>query len=313
MHPIICKHDFTLIFSGMAKYSIKIENFSKSFGEVKAVKNLSFEVNDGEVFAFLGTNGSGKTTTIRCLLKIYQADEGKLLINGKEYSEKLNQVIGYLPEERGLYRDVSVIDILTYTARLRGIEANDALKRSLNYLDQVGLILHKDKQISQLSSGMQQKVQLGTALIHNPEILILDEPFKGLDPVNRQLFVDILTERGKAGTTVLYSTHVIDEAQKMADRLLIIKDGNQLEYGSVNEVRARHGSKNIYIEFAKLAPEVKNNLYTAIITNKTAEIVPNEGITVNEILENLLKQGIELISFSLDYPSLNQIFIDIMK
>ncbi|MBU1119624.1 ATP-binding cassette domain-containing protein [Patescibacteria group bacterium] len=297
----------------MSKYSIKIDKFSKSFGEVKAVKDLSFEVNDGEVFAFLGTNGSGKTTTIRCLLKIYQADEGKLLINGKEYSEELNQIIGYLPEERGLYRDVSVIDILTYTARLRGIDSDDAMKRSLDYLDMVGLILHKDKQISQLSSGMQQKVQLGTALIHNPEILILDEPFKGLDPINRQLFVDILKEKGKKGATILYSTHVIDEAQKMADRLLIIKDGKRLEYGSVNEVRANHGSKSIFIEFSGKAPVEKNELYSAIITNKTAEIIPNKGITEEKILENLLKQEVKLVSFRLDYPSLNQVFVDIMK
>lgn len=296
----------------MAKYSITIKDFSKSFGEIKAVQNLSFDVQDGEVFAFLGTNGSGKTTTIRCLLKIYQADAGKLLINGKEYSEELNNIIGYLPEERGLYRDVSVLDILTYTARLRGIEKNEALKRSLEYLELVGLNEHKDKQISQLSSGMQQKVQLGTALIHNPEILILDEPFKGLDPVNRQMFVDMLTERGKKGTTILYSTHVIEEAQKMANRLLIIKNGIQMEYGSVNEVRARHGSKNIYLEFESWAPEEKNKLYTLTLTNKTAEIVPNEGVSENDILKNLLDQGVKIVSFNLDYPSLNQVFINIM-
>jgi len=297
----------------MAKYSISIKDFSKSFGEVKAVQNLSFDVSDGEVFAFLGTNGSGKTTTIRCLLKIYQADSGKLLINGKEYSEELNNIIGYLPEERGLYRDVSVIEILTYTARLRGIDKAEALKRSTDYLEMVGLIAHKDKEISQLSSGMQQKVQLGTALIHNPEILILDEPFKGLDPVNRQMFVDLLTERGKKGTTILYSTHVIEEAQKMADRLLIIKNGCQMEYGSVNEVRARHGSKNIYMEFEKWNPEEKNDLYTAIVTNKTAELIPNTGVTETEILKSLLDQGVKILSFNLDYPSLNQVFIDIMK
>jgi len=297
----------------MAKYSISIKDFSKSFGEVKAVQNLSFDVSDGEVFAFLGTNGSGKTTTIRCLLKIYQADSGKLLINGKEYSEELNNIIGYLPEERGLYRDVSVIEILTYTARLRGIDKAEALKRSTDYLEMVGLIAHKDKEISQLSSGMQQKVQLGTALIHNPEILILDEPFKGLDPVNRQMFVDLLTERGKKGTTILYSTHVIEEAQKMADRLLIIKNGCQMEYGSVNEVRARHGSKNIYMEFEKWNPEEKNDLYTAVVTNKTAELIPNTGVTETEILKSLLDQGVKILSFNLDYPSLNQVFIDIMK
>ncbi len=297
----------------MAKYSISVKDFSKSFGAVKAAQNLSFEVEDGEVFAFLGTNGSGKTTTIRCLLKIYQADSGQLLINGKEYSESLNSKIGYLPEERGLYRDVSVIDILTYTARLRGIDSNEAMKRSLDYLELVGLIDHKEKEISQLSSGMQQKVQLGTALIHNPEILILDEPFKGLDPLNRQLFVDLLAERGKKGTTILYSTHVIDEAQKMANRLLIIKNGVRLEYGSVNEVRARHGSKNMTVEFVGHAPKTNTDLYTANVLNKTAELMPKDGISVDEILEELLKQKVQLINFKLDYPSLNQVFIDIMK
>lgn len=297
----------------MAKYSIKIENFSKAFGEVQAVKDLSFEVHDGEVFAFLGTNGSGKTTTIRCLLKIYQADSGNLLINDKEYSESLNHLIGYLPEERGLYRDVSVIDILTYTARLRGMDSNEAYRRSIKYLEQVGLEMHKDKEVAQLSSGMQQKVQLGTALIHNPEILILDEPFKGLDPVNRQLFVDILAERGRNGCTVLYSTHAIDEAQRLAERLLIIKNGERIEYGTVNEVRARHGSKNIYLEFGNKKPIENEKLYKININNHTAEITPNINITAEDILNEMLKQNIEIISFKLDYPSLNQVFIDIMK
>ena len=181
----------------MGKYSIEIENFSKSFGNLLAVDNLSFKVNDGEVFAFLGANGSGKTTTIRCLLKIYQKDKGKLTINNEEFSEKLNNKIGYLPEERGLYKGVSVYEILEYTAKLRGLSSDIARKKTNEYLEYVGMIEHKNKKVSQLSSGMQQKVQLGTALIHNPEILILDEPFKGLDPVNRQLFIDIFLERAK--------------------------------------------------------------------------------------------------------------------
>lgn len=297
----------------MAKYSIHVENFSKSFGSLQAVKDLSFDVNEGEVFAFLGTNGSGKTTTIRCLLKIYQPDSGNLLINDSEYSEKFNNILGYLPEERGIYKDTKVIDILVYTARLRGLSYDEALKRSMDYLDKVDLIDHREKKVSQLSSGMQQKVQLGTTLIHNPEILILDEPFKGLDPLNRQLFIDIFLERAKKGTTILYSTHVIDEAQKMADRLLIIKNGKRIEYGTTTEVRKKYGSDTLLISFEGKKPLKDHQMYTSIETNNTAEIVPKQGYTSNEIIESLIKNGTSILDLKIDYPSLNQIFIDVTK
>lgn len=298
----------------MAKYSITVRNFSKSFGDLIAVDDLSFEVADGEIFAFLGANGSGKTTTIRCLLKIYMADKGELYINGKEYSDSLNNEIGYLPEERGLYKDSTVLDILIYTALLRGIEKNSAVKKTKEYLDLVGLGDSAGKYISQLSSGMQQKVQLGIALIHDPEVLILDEPFRGLDPVNRQMFIDILLERAKRGVTILYSTHVIDEAQKMADKILIIKNGKRLEYGKINEVRERHGSTNLFVEFNGKPPLVEGKLYRSVIDNKIAEIIPKDkSIDSNDILQELIDEGTKIISAKLDYPSLNQIFIDLMK
>ncbi|MGI5898229.1 MAG: ABC transporter ATP-binding protein [Candidatus Dojkabacteria bacterium] len=298
----------------MASYSISVKNFSKSFGSLKAVDDFSFNVNEGEIFAFLGSNGSGKTTTIRCLLKIYLPDEGELLINGKEYTEKLNRVIGYLPEERGIYKGTKALDILVYTGVLRGMSTEEAKKKSLEYLDYVGLIEAKDKEVSKLSSGMQQKVQLGVALIHKPEILILDEPFRGLDPVNRQMFVDILLQRKKEGATILYSTHVIDEAQKMADSLVIVNKGKMLEHGSINEVRKRHGSSNIVVEFDGERPLEKGKLYTSVIDGKNAEIKPNsEDIDSNDILKELVDNGTKIINMKLDYPSLNQIFIDLMK
>lgn len=297
----------------MANYTVNVKDFSKSFGSLKAVDNLSFDVNEGEVFAFLGSNGSGKTTTIRCLLKIYQPDTGTLHINNKPYTESLNSLIGYLPEERGLYKDTKVIDILEYTSRLRGMDSNLANKKSLEYLDRVGLIEHRDKKISQLSSGMQQKVQLGTALIHNPEILILDEPFKGLDPLNRQLFIEIFLEKAKDGATILYSTHVIDEAQKMADRLLIIKNGKRIEYGTTTEVRSRHASNNLTLTFTGKKPLKKHKLYTSSVTNSTAEIVPNDGVDTNDIVKELIKNGTKIVDLKVDYPSLNQIFINITK
>lgn len=297
----------------MTNYSIHIENFSKSFGDLKAVDDLSFDVLEGEVFAFLGTNGSGKTTTIRCLLKIYHPDSGKLLINNEEYSDKFNSILGYLPEERGLYKDAKVLDMLVYTSQLRGIKKGLAIKKCLEYLEQVDLLKHKNKKISQLSSGMQQKVQLGTTLIHDPEILILDEPFKGLDPLNRQLFIDIFLEKAKKGTTILYSTHVIDEAQKMADKILIINKGKRIEYGTTTDVRRKYGSNNLLITFLGTKPLKSHQLYTSIVTNNTAEITPTGNQSTNKILETLIKSGTEIQECKVDYPSLNQIFIDISK
>ncbi|MBP8979011.1 ATP-binding cassette domain-containing protein [Candidatus Dojkabacteria bacterium] len=293
---------------------IHIENFSKSFGDLKAVDDLSFDVKKGEVMAFLGANGSGKTTTIRCLLKIYTPDRGKLLIHGEEYSEKLNSKIGYLPEERGIYKDVTPLEILEYTAVLRGFSHSDAKFRAEKYLKEVDLFDHRIKKIAQLSSGMQQKVQLGTALIHEPEILILDEPFKGLDAMNRQLFVDKFIEQAKKGTTVLYSTHVIDEAQKMSDSVVMIREGKRVEYGTVSEVRKRYGSNNIVIEFSGKAPEKDTKLYRSTVTNTTAEIAPkDEDTDPNDVIAELVKNGTKIIKMEVDAPSLNDIFIELMS
>lgn len=298
----------------MAKHPIHIKDFSKSFWNLKAVDNLSFDVNEGEVMAFLGANASGKTTTIRCLLKIYSADSGKLLINDEEYSESLNSKIGYLPEERGLYKDITPIEILEYTTVLRGFTHADAKNRALKYLKEVDLYDHRTKKIAQLSSGMQQKVQLGAALIHEPEILILDEPFKGLDAMNRQLFVEKFMDQAKKGATILYSTHVIDEAQKMSNSIVMIKEGKRVEYGTISEVRKKYGSNNILIEFGGKAPKKDMPLYRSIVTNKSAEISPkNKEINPNEVIMDLIKGGTKIIKMEIDSPSLNDIFIQLMS
>jgi ABC-2 type transport system ATP-binding protein len=291
---------------------ISIQNFSKSFGRRKVVNDLSFDVNKGEIFAFLGTNGAGKTTTIRCLLDIYQPDSGSLLINSKPYRHDVSSTIGYLPEERGIYTRAKVKELFVYFAKLRGISGEKAAKLTEHYLERVGLAQHEDKKISQLSSGMQQKVQLGLAFLHEPSILILDEPFKGLDPLNRQLFIDILKEKRDNGATILYSTHIIDDAQKLTDRLTIIQNGHRKVYGTVAEVRSAFGSNNIQIEFSGELPENKK-LYSAIVANKSAELKPAKGVDPDEILKFLVQKDIKLISYNLDYPSLNQVFLEVTK
>jgi ABC-2 type transport system ATP-binding protein len=297
------------------KAAISIKDFYKSFGSQQAVADLDFQVDKGEVMAFLGGNGSGKTTTIRCLLQIYQPDKGELLINGETYDNDVhNQLLGYLPEERGIYTKVKLMDVFNYFAKLRGIDKNTADKFIEDYFKKVDLWKHKDKKIDQLSSGMQQKAQIGLTIMHKPEILILDEPFKGLDPVNRQLFMDIFRELNQDNqSTILYSTHVVDEAQKMADKVVIIKNGKRAAYGTISDVRGQFGSDTINIEFTgKLPSDFKDSdLFTATVSNKTAELVPNEGVSADKILSALSKMNIGLVKFAVDKPSLNEVFIRI--
>jgi len=291
---------------------IEISNFTKSFGSQKAVQNLSFDVQKGDIFAFLGSNGSGKTTTIRCLLNIYQPDQGSLEVFGKKYGSSISHEIGYLPEERGLYTKANLNDVFIYFAMLRGIDKSKAQKLTDEYLEQVGLLSDKKKLISQLSSGMQQKAQIGIAIIHKPKLLILDEPFKGLDPVNRELFLNIFTRLKAEGTSILYSTHVIDEAQKLSNRLIIIDKGQSKAYGTVKEVRESFGTKHIHIETLETVPQ-NNKLYSAKINGNKAVLMPNKDISTDVILKYLIGQNIKIINYQLDYPDLNEIFIKVTK
>ena len=289
---------------------ITIKNFYKSFGSKKVIENLSFEVKQGEIFAFLGANGSGKTTTIRCLLQIYKADKGELLINNKIYSAKMSSMLGYLPEERGLYLNSNVLDTLIYFAQLRGVDKKEAKKRGLEFLEKVGLIDKSNSKISKLSSGQQQKIQLGITIINKPELLILDEPTKGLDPVNRKTFLEMFLDLNKAGSTIIFSTHQMEETEKIADRLLMIKDGKKALYGEVNKIKKQFGENIIHLEFKGKLPE-NEKLYSYKKETNYAELIPNINITPKDILSFLLETGLEINKFELSSPSLNEIFIEV--
>lgn len=289
---------------------IKVEGLTKIFNSRPVINNLSFKVEKGSVMAFLGNNGSGKTTTIRCLLGIYTPNSGEALINNQHYSNKLSKLIGYLPEERGLYKDVSVGELFKYFSELRGIPFEEGRKSISSYLERVGLIEHVNKKTQQLSAGMQQKVQIGLCILHRPEILILDEPFNKLDPINRDLFMQLFKEMKDGGTTILYSTHIIDEAQKLADSILIIKEGKRKAYGSVLEVRKAFGQKSISIEFSGNFP-TNEKLYTFRTYKNKAEIFPKEKTSPESILGYLINNNLKIINYSLDYPTLNEIFIKV--
>ena len=224
---------------------ISIVHFKMRFGKTEVIKDLSFEVKRGETFGFLGSNGSGKTTTIRALLGIYQPTAGELLVGGKPYSVSSGIKLGYLPEERGLYKKEPVIDIMTYFGQLKGMSRLDARQKSLDFLKRVDLLDKAKTRLDKLSGGQQQKVQLGITVIDNPELLILDEPTKGFDPVNRRLLMEIIEEHQAKGATVVMITHQMEEVERLCDRILLLKDGTAHAYGTVANVRKQFGGKSL--------------------------------------------------------------------
>lgn len=232
-----------------------MKDFSLTIGEKQIVKELNFDVMPGEVFAFLGSNGSGKTSTIRSLLGIYQATTGTLFVDGAPLTPETAPLVGYLPEERGLYTRSKVLDTMIYFGELKGMTRDDARAFSLAFLERVELSDKANVKIKKLSGGQQQKIQLGVAIMGNPKLLILDEPTKGLDPVNRKLLLDIVDELQQKGVAVIYITHLMEEVERLADRLLILKDGKARAYGTVSAVKKEFKSKSIEDIFVQIYKE----------------------------------------------------------
>ncbi|MFZ2125828.1 MAG: ATP-binding cassette domain-containing protein [Candidatus Saccharimonadales bacterium] len=234
------------------KIAVSIRHFRMDFGNKTVIKDLSFDVHKGEVFGFLGSNGSGKTTTIRALLGIYQPSAGDLLINGKPFSVSSGVKLGYLPEERGFYKKETVIDVMTYFGRLKGLSGEESKARATTYLNRVKLIDKATTKIEKLSGGQQQKIQLGITIMDDPELLILDEPTKGFDPVNRRLLMDIIEEHQKAGATVIFVTHQMEEVERLCDRIVLLKDGVARAYGKVSDVKKEFGNASLDDIFIKV-------------------------------------------------------------
>lgn len=228
-----------------AKPMIQIKDFTMKFGDKTVVDRLSFEVRRGEVFGFLGSNGSGKTTTLRALLGLYEPASGELLVDGRPFRVDGGVKLGYLPEERGLYKKESVLDVMLYFGRLKGMSKEEARQFSLQYLERVGLADKVKLRLDKLSGGQQQKVQLGVTMMGEPELLILDEPTKGFDPVNRRLLMNIVEERRAAGATIVFVTHQMEEVERLCERAVLLKDGRAIEYGTIANIKRKHGGKSL--------------------------------------------------------------------
>jgi ABC-2 type transport system ATP-binding protein len=291
---------------------VAIDHFRMDFGKKTVIEDLSFTVNSGEVFGFLGSNGSGKTTTIRALLGLYEPTAGTLLINGEAFNPTHSSMLGYLPEERGLYKKEPVIDVMTYFGQLKGIDRKEARKWSLDYLERVDLADHAKVKLDKLSGGQQQKVQLGVTIMSDPDLLILDEPTKGFDPVNRRLLMDIIDEQNKKGASVMMVTHQMEEVERLCSRALLLKDGKAKAYGTIDEIKDNFGGQRIILRFTGTLPD-RPNLYS--ITQKEtsyAELVPKEDVAHDRILRELVGvSGLTISTFDVQRPSLDEIFISV--
>lgn len=292
---------------------VSIKQFRMDFGKKTVIKNLSFDVKRGEIFGFLGSNGSGKTTTIRALLGLYEPTDGQLLIDGRVFEPKTgSSKLGYLPEERGLYKKESVIDVMIYFAVLKGISRSDAKKWSLEYLERVGLSDKAKTRLDKLSGGQQQKVQLGVTIMNDPELLILDEPTKGFDPVNRRLLMDIIDEQNQKGASVIMVTHQMEEVERLCQRAILLKDGGAEAYGTIDEIKDSFGGQRIILRFSGKLP-ARSALYT-IRSKETsyAELVPVDGVDPQRILRELVAaNGLTITTFNVERPSLDEIFVSI--
>ena len=295
----------------VAALPVLVEDFTLRLGGKTIVDGLSFDVQRGEIFAFLGSNGSGKTSTIRTLLGIYSPTSGRLLVDGRVYEPGMTSRLGYLPEERGLYGRSRVLDTMVYFGELKGLAAAEARSRSRAFLERVGLADKEKVLLRKLSGGEQQKVQLGVTVLNDPSLLILDEPTKGLDPVNRELLLQIVLERKRLGTTIVYITHQMDEVERLADRVMILRKGRRELLGRVVDVRREHGDGHLEVEFEGALPERHPAFDVLSSTGTSARLMPTAGATDHDVLVALASSGLRIRRYEIPEASLTDIFIKI--
>ena len=287
---------------------VRIRDFRMDFGNQTVIRDLSFDVHAGETFGFLGSNGSGKTTTLRALLGIYQPTAGTLHIDGKVFEPRDGARLGYLPEERGLYKKESVLDVMVYFGRLKGLSRQKAKDWSRTYLERVSLTDKATARLDKLSGGQQQKIQLGVTIMNDPELLILDEPTQGFDPVNRRLLMDIIEDQKRAGATVIMVTHQMEEVERLCDRVLLLKNGTAEAYGTIEDVQDRYGATIIRLQHSGLLPA--SDLYDITLAEHDyAELAPRAGTAEADILRELVRHGVAVRSFTTARTSLEEIFI----
>jgi ABC-2 type transport system ATP-binding protein len=292
--------------------SVEISHISKSFGAVKAVDDVSFEVESGEIFGLLGPNGAGKTTIIRLMLDIFKPESGSISILGGAMSEAKKERIGYMPEERGLYQDIPLERCLVYLASLKGVKPEAAKHQIGEYLDRFDLTAHKNKKVKELSKGMQQKAQIIATLLHQPELVIVDEPFSGLDPVNTQMIKDLLRDLNRQGVTIIMSTHQMHQVEELCERILLIDHGRAVLYGELNSIQRQFMGHAVLVRAAGELPKLPE-VERVEAHNAAVRLTLAEGISAQEVLRSLVAQDVAIEQFEIAVPTLDEIFIRVVQ
>ncbi len=301
----------------MSEPVIEVQSISKRFSGHIAVTDLSLVVPRGAVYGLLGPNGAGKTTSIRMIMNITMPDEGVVRLFGDEKGGRHHSArIGYLPEERGLYKKMKVRDMLVFLAEAKGVARATAAQKADQWLDRLGLSEWRLRKIEELSKGMSQKVQFIGTMLHEPELLILDEPFSGLDPINSQVLKDTIVHLSRAGTTIVFSTHQMDDAEKICDHVCIVARGRKVLDGTISGVKQEHGGTHVAVAFEDSAQgaiamrAIADLVAAADDSGLAAELKLKDGTDPQEVLERLMREKIRLRRFERIEPSLKRIFLD---
>jgi ABC-2 type transport system ATP-binding protein len=288
--------------------AVEVNHVAKTFADKVAVDDLSFSVAPGEMFGLIGPNGAGKTTTIRMMMDIIKPDSGGVTIFGEKLGEATKNRLGYLPEERGLYKKLSVLESIVYLASLKGMDRHSAEEKADELLSQTGMLDSQKKKIEELSKGMGQIIQFIVTIIHDPQLVILDEPFAGLDPVNTELLKEMIAGLRNQGKAVILSTHQMNQVEELCDRILMMNHGRTVLYGNLSEIKTRYRGNSVFLNFKGELGELPG------VTDKHphkgyTELILDDKVTPQQVLSYLMSHGIEINRFEVATPSLNEIFL----
>ena len=290
--------------------AVEVNHLFKSYSGKVAVNDLSFSVVPGEILGLIGPNGAGKSTTIKSILDFIKPDSGEVILFGESLNDRNKNQIGYLPEERGLYKKLPAIDLIIYLASLKGMDRHSAEEKADTLLEQTGMLSNKKMKIEEMSKGMGQMIQLIVTIIHDPKLIILDEPFSGLDPVNTELLKKILVNLMDGQKAIILSTHQMNKVEELCDRILMIHNGRSVLYGGLKDIKSEHRGHSVFIEVDGELGDIPGVLDRRSYKN-SLELVLDNATTPQNILGQLLDQGINVNRFEVSTPSLNEIFLKI--